>query len=185
MSKTVKQAIMRDYKNRLGGDAGEFGDAMIISVRGLKARDNTTMRLGLAKQKIKVTVVRNALARKSISGTHMEKLSDLLTGPSAIVYGGASIVEVARAIVKLVEKFPTIELKGAILDGMLYSGKKGVEELSKFPTKDEAIAKAVTLIVSPGRNLLGQLKGPVSSVAGLVKAVETRLEKGEEIKKVG
>lgn len=185
MSKTVKQAIMRDYKARLGGVAEKFPDALVISIRGLKAVQTTSLRLGLAKKNIKVTVVRNALARKTLEGSSLAQLRDLLSGPSALAYGGTSTVEVAREIVGMMAKLPGIELKGAIMDGMLFTGKKGVEELSKYPTKDEAIAKVVTLIVSPGRNVMGQLKGPVSTVAGLVKAIEGKLEKGEEIKKVG
>ncbi|CAG0976164.1 50S ribosomal protein L10 [Phycisphaerales bacterium] len=181
MSKTVKNIIMRDYKSRIAGGTDQYPDAMLISIRGVKAIDTTKMRHGLAAKKIKVTVVQNALARKTFEGTNLAPLAEMLSGSNAIAYGGQSVVEVAREIMGWVAKMPKLELKGAILDGTLYKGKAGCEELSKFPTREEAIAKAVTLIVSPGRNLLAQLKGPGTSVAGLVKAIETRLEKGEAI----
>ncbi len=93
--------------------------------------------------------------------------------------------EVARELVALAKTMPAIELKGAILDGIVFKGNAGVEELSKFPTKDEAIGQIVTLVLSPARNVLGQVAGPVSTVAGLVKAIETKLEKGETIAAVG
>ncbi|MEO1717335.1 MAG: hypothetical protein AAFR76_09510, partial [Planctomycetota bacterium] len=72
---------------------------------------------------------------------------------------------------------------GAVLDGELYAGEAGVTALSKFPTRDEAIAKVVTLVLSPARNLVAQVKGPGANVAGLVKAIEEKLEKGEAIAK--
>jgi large subunit ribosomal protein L10 len=183
MSKTMKQAIMRDYKGRIAGESGVFPDAMLISIRTLKARDTTAVRNTLAKKQIKVTVVRNSLARKTFEGSGLAALADLLTGPSAVAYGGQSVVEVAREIVSLVEKFPAIELKGAVLDGQLFSGKQGCEELSRFPTKDEAIGRVVTLVVSPAQKLLGAIKGPGSTVVGLIKAIEGKLEKGETIAK--
>jgi large subunit ribosomal protein L10 len=109
-----------------------------------------------------------------------------MTGASAIAYSSEeSVVNVARQIVAAMKDFPLIELKGAVLDGMLFEGKAGVEELSKYPTREEAIAKSVTLILSPARNLAAQVKGPGSSVAGLIKAIETKLEKGEAVAKVG
>jgi len=182
MSKTMKQAIMRDYKGRIAG-TGEFPDAMLISIRALKGRDATAVRNSLAKKKIKITVVRNSLARKTFEGSALAGLSDMLTGPSALAYGGDSVIEVAREIVGLMGKFPAIELKGAVLDGLLFSGKKGCEELSKYPTKDEAIAQVVTLIVSPAKKLLGAVKGPGSTVAGIIKSIEGKLEKGETIAK--
>jgi large subunit ribosomal protein L10 len=179
MSKSIKEMIMRDYTSRLEGAS----DAMLISIRGVKAIPTSKLRRSLAGKNIKVTVIRNSLAKKTFAGTGLEPLSKLLSGPSAVCYGGQSVVEVAREIVKLIETMPEVELKGAVLDGTLFEGKKGVTELSKFPTKDEAVGQVVTLVVSPGKKLLAQLKGPGAGIAGIIKAIETRLEKGETIAK--
>jgi ribosomal protein L10 len=81
------------------------------------------------------------------------------------------------------DKYPKLELKGAVLDGTVFKGKAGVTELSKFPTREEAIGQIVTLAISPGKKLLGQLKGPGSNIAGIIKAIEGKLEKGEAIAK--
>jgi large subunit ribosomal protein L10 len=181
MSKPMKEMMMRDYQSRLEG----LDDAMLISIRGVGAIDTTRLRSELAGKNIKITVVRNTLARKVVEGTGLEPLAKLLTGPSALAYGGQSVVEVAREIVKLIESMPNLELKGAVLDGQLFEGKEGVTELSKFPTREEAIGRIVTLIVSPARKLVAQIQGPGSSLVGIVKAIEEKLEKGEAIAKVG
>ncbi|MDX2132883.1 MAG: 50S ribosomal protein L10 [Planctomycetota bacterium] len=185
MSKTVKNIIMRDYKNRIAGGRDEFPDATLISLRGLKGIDTTKLRAGLAQKQIRVIVVQNALARKTFEGTNLAPLAELMTGSNAIAYGGQSVVEVARELIAVLGKNPAIELKGAVLDGMLFKGKAGVEELSKFPTRDEAIGQVVTLIVSPARKLVGQVQGPGSAIAGIIKAIEGKLEKGETIAKAG
>lgn len=181
MSKPVKEMIVRDYQSRIEG----MSDAMLISIRGLKAIPASKLRRELAGKQIKITVVQNSLAKKAFAGTPLEPLSKLLTGPSALAYGGQSVVEVAREIIAKIATMPEVELKGAILDGQLFEGKAGVTELSKFPTRDEAIAQAVTLIVSPGRKLLAQIQGPGSTIAGIIKAIEQKLEKGETIAKAG
>lgn len=188
MSKTIKNIIMRDYKSRVGAlaeDAEKLGDAVLISIRGVKAVDTTKIRNNLAKKQIKITVIRNSLAKKAFQGTSLEALNDLLAGASAIAYGKTSVVEIARELVASMEKYPQLELKGALLDGTVFKGKAGVTELSKFPTRVEAIGQIVTLAVSPARKLMGQVKGPGSNVAGIIKAIETKLEKGEAIAKVG
>lgn len=181
MSKQMKEMMMRDYTARVGGHE----EAVLISIRGLKGTATTKVRGDLAKKNIKIAVVRNSLAKKTFGGSKLSLFGDLLSGPSALAFGGASVVEVAREFVALLAKHPTLELKGAILDGQLYKGKAGVEELSKFPTREEAQAKVVTLVVSPGRKLMGQVKGPGASLAGIIKAIEGKLEKGEAIAKVG
>jgi large subunit ribosomal protein L10 len=179
VSKPMKDMIIREYQSRMEGTT----DAMLIGIRGVKAIPTSKLRRGLADKKIKITVLSNALARKAMAGTALEPLNKFLTGSSALAYGGQSVVEVAREIVKLIEKIPEVELKGAILDGQLFEGKAGVTALSKFPTKEEAQAQVVTLIVSPGKKLLAQLQGPGSTVAGIIKSIEEKLEKGEAIAK--
>lgn len=183
MSKSVKGMIMRDYKSRIAGGTEKYPDAAVISIRGMKAVDTTKLRTNLRKKSIKITVVQNALARKTFEGSNLSALNDLLKGASALAYGGNSVVEVARELVEMVKGMPLLELKGAVLDGIVFTGKKGVEELAKYPTREEGIAQAVTLIVSPGKKLASQIKGPGSNIAGLIKAIETKLEKGEPVAK--
>lgn len=179
MSKTVKGMIIQNYKGAFAGAS----DAAVISIRGLKGHDTTKLRAKLRAKQIKITVVQNALARKAFEGTGLAALNDRLTGSNAIAIG-PSVVEVAREIVKVLEEFPTLELRGAILEGQYFEGTAGVKELSKYPTREEGIGQVVTLVVSPARKLMGQLKGPGSSIAGIIKSIESKLEKNETISKV-
>lgn len=181
MSKTVKNLMIRDYDSRIG----DISDALLISVRGVPAIENNSMRNELRKQNIKITVIRNNLAKHAFKKSDLSVLEPLLAGPSALAYGGASVVEVARALIDWAKKLQQLELKGAVLDGQLFSGKAGVEALSKFPTREEALGQTVTLILSPARKLMGQVKGPGGRVMGIVKTVQDKLEKGEAIAKVG
>jgi large subunit ribosomal protein L10 len=181
MSKTVKTMIMSDYQSRLEGTS----DAMLISIRGVKAIPTSKLRRGLADKNIKITVIRNNLARKTFAGTGLEPLTKLLTGSNAVCFGGQSVVEVAREIVKMIEKMPEVELKGAVLDGQLFEGKDGVTELSKFPTREEAIGKVITLVISPAQKLVSALQGPGSSIMGIIKSIEEKLEKGETVARAG
>ena len=181
MSKTVKQMILHDYVARFG----EETDVAVVSIRGIGANDNNALRTTLRKKEIKLTVIRNALAKRQFGEGALAGIEPLLSGPSALAYGGQSVVEVARELVELVKSFPELELKGAILDGELFEGEAGVERLSKFPTREEAIAQTVQLILSPAQKLVASVMGPGRKVASCVKAIEEKLEKGEEIAKVG
>lgn len=181
MSKVVKKLLMRDYTDRLEG----VEEALLISVRGVPALDNNRFRNELAKKDIKVTVIRNNLAKNTLKNGPLNALLPLLQGPSALAYGAESVVDVAREVMEWAKKLEALELKGAVIDGELFSGKAGVERLSKLPTREEALAQTVTLILSPARKLVGQVKGPGSKVASILKTVEEKLEKGETIAKVG
>ena len=181
MSKPVKELIMRDYQSRFSGIDG----ALVIDIRGIDANDTNEMRIDLLGKGVRVTVVKNALARKAFEGGDLEALGPALTGPSALAYGGETVVNVARAIVDWAKKLDQIQLKGAVLDGQYFDGEAGVRRLSDFPTKEEAQAKVVQLVLSPGANILGAAKGGGGRILGIVKQIQEKLEKGESIARVG
>ncbi|MGV6814030.1 MAG: 50S ribosomal protein L10 [Phycisphaerales bacterium] len=180
MSKPIKEMMIREYQHLLG----DHEDALVIGMRGMPANDTNSIRSGLAKKEISVTVVRNKLFGQAFGDSGLAPLSEVLVGANALAYGAESVVEVAREIVEIVKEFPDLELKGAVLGGVLFEGDAGVRELSKYPTRDEAIAKDVALILGPGSKLVASVKGPGSNLAGILKAIEEKLESGEAIAKV-
>ena len=173
MSKPVKEMILADYKQRFQG----VDNALLIDIRGIGANDNNTLRLGLAAKNIRVTVVKNSLASKAFDGTGLEALSSELQGPSAVVWGAESVVDVARELVDWAKKVGELDLKAAVLDGELFEGEAGVKRLSTFPTRIEALARVVQLVLSPGGAVLGASLAPGARILGIVKEIQDRLEK--------
>ncbi|MHC4949237.1 MAG: 50S ribosomal protein L10 [Planctomycetota bacterium] len=177
MSKPVKEMIIEDYRRKFGDVSG----ALVIDIRGIEANQNNEFRLDLRKKDIAVTVIRNALARKAFAETPLAGLGPVLEGPSALAFGGESVVDTARALVEWAKKIDELELKGAVLDGEFFEGDAGVRRLSEYPTKDEAKARVVQLVLTPAGNVVGAAKGPGGRVLGIVKQIEEMLEKGETI----
>ena len=181
MSRPIKQMLVKEYQRRFEG----INDALLVDIRGIPANENNELRLGLLKKNIRVTVIRNTLAREAFDGTGLEGLKDGLKGPTALCYGGTSVVDVARELVDWAKKIGELDLKGAMLDGEYFDGDAGVKELSKFPTREEAQAKVVQLVLSPGSTLLSAAVGPGSQLLSIVKEIQTRLEDGKTIEKAG
>lgn len=180
MSKPVKNLIKQSYSTKFT----ERDGLVIVDIRGIKASDNIAMRKALADKGMKVTVVKNTIARKAVEGTELEPVGELLTGACAFVYsidGEQSIINVARTLVDQAKAHPYIVFKGAVMEGSVFADEDGVKALSKYPTREEAIAKLAGAILGPASKLSGALKGPFSVLAGLIKAVE---EKGGEVEKV-
>jgi large subunit ribosomal protein L10 len=161
--------IASEYGRRFEGVTG----AVVVEIRGLDGQATTNMRGKLREKGIRVTIVKNALARRSFRGGPLGSLETALKGPSALLTGMESAVLVAREIVKVAKAEKKVVLKGALFDGEYYDGEAGVQLLGSFPTREEAQAKVVTLVLSPARNIMG-----------VVKTIQERLEKGEEIARV-
>ena len=192
MSKPVKNLITESYKNKFADRDG----VVLINVRGIKSNDNVAMRAALAEKGLKLTVVKNSQAKRAIEGTSLEAANELLDGSVAFVYTvdpEGSVVNVARTLFDEKKGNKLIDIRGAVMDNSVFADEKAVEALSKYPTREEAIAKITgalmgpastlsKLMTSPGDNLAGALKSGAGTVPNLLKAIE---EKGGELKKAG
>ncbi|MEX0746063.1 MAG: 50S ribosomal protein L10 [Phycisphaeraceae bacterium] len=178
MSKPVKNLIVDSYKKRFEGVAG----AVLIDVRGIESNTNNRLRHEMAQKQVKVTVVKNTLARKAFEGTDMAAIDNMLDGSVGMIYptdGETTVVNIARDLIGLAKDLK-LEFKGALMEGMLF-GPDEIEALSKYPTREEAQSQVVQILLSPAQNLVGAVLGPGRKVASLVKAIEEKLEKGEAV----
>jgi large subunit ribosomal protein L10 len=173
MSKKVKSLVERDIKSRLGA----FESVAVIGARSNDATKVNVFRRKLRAKGARMLVVKNTLAKRALGSGKLAGFDKLLDGPSALVYGNVSMPEIARFLVDEKKADAKLELRGILFDGEVYVGEKGVEAASKLPTRDEAIASLVGMIVGPGRRLGGIFKGQAGKVAALVKAVEEKKAK--------
>ena len=172
--------IVTEYRRRFD----DITDALIIDIRGIDANENNKLRVDLFDKDIHITVLKNSLAKTAFKGTNLEVLTTTLTGPTALVFGGDSVVDVARNLVDWAKKVKKLDLKAAILDGELFEGADGVKRLSNFPTKEEAQGTVVQLVLSPAGNLVKAATSPGSNLLGIIKEISTRLEEGNTIEKI-
>jgi len=179
MSKPMKNLIVESYKKRFG----DVEDVVLISIRGVEANDNNTMRWELAQKGCKIAVIKNSLVKTAVKGTALEPMTDLLDGPCALAYGGESLVDLVRDLIAKAKDLANLEFRGAVMGGEVF-GPDQIDALSKYPTLDEARGQTVQLFLSPAGNLAGSIGSPASKLAGSIKTIEEKLETGETIAKV-
>jgi len=175
MSKRVKGLIEKEIQKRIG----DIDGVAVISPRGIEATKTNQMRRRLREKGLRMLVVRNNLARRVSGKTKLSGFESLLDGPSALVYGQASVPAIARLLLDEKKNNEKLELRGVFLDGEVYAGEKGVEAASKLPTREEAIATLVAAILGPGRKLAGAIKGPGGKLGAVLKTIEEKAREKE------
>lgn len=176
MSRKVKNLITKELTTRLE----DIDGVAVINPRGINAIKTNLIRRRLHEKGLRMTVVKNTLARRAVGDQSKIKGFDkLLEGPSAVIYGKASISTMARLLLDEKKNDEAIELRGMFFDGEVYIGDAGVKQVSKLPTREEAIGQVVALLLSPGKNLAGIFKGQAGKVASLIKAVEEKAKEKE------
>ncbi len=173
MSKFIKELLQKQTET-LFGDTREF---VVINTDGVSGNDNNAIRAKLSEKGIRLRVVRNSLMRKAVAALAMPVAKELFTsGPCTVVFGGDSVVDVAKEVVDIAKKIKTIELRGAYVDGTLVIGE-GVVALSKMPNRAELQAQVAGIILSPGGKVAAAAMAPARAIAGCLKTI---IDKAEE-----
>ncbi|MDB5296609.1 MAG: rplJ, partial [Phycisphaerales bacterium] len=177
MSKYVKNLITQDLTKRFEGI-----DAVgVINPRGVDATKTNQLRRRLRAKGLRMTVVKNSLARRAVEGSKLTGFDKLLDGASAVVYGkDASISALARLLLDEKKENDKIELRGIFFDGEAYAGDEGVKTISTMPTREEAISNIVAALLGPGKKLAAALKGPGGTLGAVLKTIEDKAkERGD------
>lgn len=171
MSKFVKELEIEHLRRQFDG----VEDVLVVNVIGMDATGTTKLRQELRKKGIRLQVVKNSLAGRVFGERGLAGLSAHLAGTSAIAWGGEGIVELAREIAEWSKKIEKFQVKGGAVSGQILDAK-GVQELSKLPSRIELLGRVARLIQSPGSRLVAQILGPGGLVASQVKQVAEKEE---------
>lgn len=174
MSKYVKTLIQQELEKKITDD--NIKDILVVSIKGLDGDNNNLMRGEFRKKGIKLSVVKNTLFRKALRNKQMGSAAGIFHGPCAIVYGGDSIVDVAKELTEWAKKNPVIQIKGAFLDGSALDAD-AAEGLSKMPSRLELLGQIVLLSQSIARKLVAIINAPGSVIAGSVETIAKAEEK--------
>lgn len=173
MSKRVKDLICRELRGRYES----LDSAVVVDPTGIDAITADQVRRSLRERSVRMEVVKNSLARRALVGSRLEPIRSLLTGPSALVTGGESIVEAVKALAEWGKKVGRLKLRGAVVEGQLLD-EQGAAELALLPGKGELQGQVAGAALSAGRRLAGAMVGPARIIAGCVRAIIERAEAG-------
>jgi len=160
LNRSEKQAVI-DEVTALAAKAQTL---VIAEYRGITVADMTNLRSKARSQGVSLSVLKNTLARRAVTGSSFEVVSDQMTGP--LIYGFSTD---AVAAAKVVSDFAKTNDK-LVIRGGAFAGKaldvNGVKQLANIPSKEVLLAQ-----------LCGLLKSPISRTAVVLGALAAK--KGE------
>lgn len=171
MSKLVNNSIIDGFDAEFAG----LTSCVLVGTRGLSVAEATALRSKLRGKNMRMRVVKNTLATVSFKRRGLDGIGSMLSGPSAVVFGGEAN-EVARMLLEekraLKDK---LVLHGAWSEGEFLDAV-AAEALSKAPGRIELLAMMLGAIGGPLSGMAQQFDGLFTEMQGLLEALEKKKE---------
>jgi len=143
LNRSEKEAVISEVTTL----AAQAQTLVIAEYRGITVADMTKLRNQARSSGVTLSVLKNTLARRAVTGSSFEVVADQMTGP--LIYG-FSVDAIAAA--KVVAEFSKTNDK-LVIRGGVYGGKaldaNGVKQLASIPSKEVLLAQLCGLLMSP------------------------------------
>ena len=150
--------------------------AYVVGYQGTKCEDLKALRKKLRPAGAKLAIIKNTLTCRAVQGTAAESISDLFTGPTAVIWSETDPVTPAKVISEFAKDSETFKVKGGVVDGAVVK-PSDIESLAKLPSREELFSKLLALMNAPATRLLQTINAPASSLARVLEAWRRELEK--------
>lgn len=153
--------------------------AIVAEYNKLDVASVTELRKKMRAAKVDYKVVKNTLAKRAAKGTSIEKVEDILAGPTALVLGYDDPVAPAKVLQEFLKDLKdkdSLKVRGAVVNGNRVDAK-GVEALSKMPGLPELRATLLRMINTPATQLARVIAAPGTQLARVIQAHVDKQEK--------
>ena len=143
LNRSEKQTVI----DEVTAIAAKAQTLVIAEYRGITVADMTKLRSQARSHGVTLSVLKNTLARRAMTGSNFEVVADQMTGP--LIYG-FSVDAVAAA--KVVSDFAKTNDK-LVIRGGAFAGKlldvNGIKQLANIPSREVLLAQVCGLLMSP------------------------------------
>lgn len=142
---------------------------------GLTVAQLTELRKSARHSGVYMRVIRNTLARRAFAETKFACMDPALVGPLVLAFSLEDPGAAARLIRDFAKKFDKLVVKALSIEGSLLPATD-LNRLANLPTRNEAIAQLMSVMLAPVTKFVRTLAEPHSQVVRVVAAIRDKKE---------
>src|SRR5712692_1878112 len=143
---------------------GKARNAFLIEFKGITVPQVTELRKQVRETGSQYLVVKNTLALIAVKDSPLKTLEKHFSGMTAVAFNRTDAVALAKALTKFAKDVPTVQFKGAMLDGQIVPASE-IQNIASLPTRAELVSKLLFLMQSPIRGLVTVLQANIRNLA--------------------
>jgi large subunit ribosomal protein L10 len=143
LNRSEKEAVVSEVTDL----AKEAETLVMAEYRGITVADMIKLRSNARSQGVTLSVLKNTLARRAVSGSTFEIVADQMTGP--LIYGfSVDAIAAARVVADFAKTNDKLVIRGGATAGRALD-VAGVKMLASVPSKEVLLAQLCGLLMSP------------------------------------
>ncbi len=172
-----KAQVIEQARDWVGKSVG----MVFTDYQGLKVKEIQELRANLKAKNAEIHVIKNTLFRIAAGDDVVEKLPyEAHNGTTAVAFVYGAEGETAKVLTDFATKNKKLQIKGGYFGGKFFD-TKGVEAISKLPSKDQLIAQVLGAIAAPLSNLVGVVEALYADPIRVIGAVADKVAEGSPL----
>ena len=164
--------------SELGEGLAHATNAFVLEFKGITVPQVTELRRQVREASSKYVVVKNTLALIAVKDSPLKQLEGAFAGPTAVAFNATDAVALAKALTKFAKDVPTVQFKGALLNGQAVPASQ-IQAIAALPSRNELIAKLLYLMQHPIRGLATVLQANIRKFAVVLDQIAKQKGGGE------
>lgn len=154
---------------------GQATNAFLIDFKGITVPQVTELRKQVRDTGSDYVVVKNTLALIAVKDSPLVALKEQFSGMTAVAYNRTDAVALAKALTKFAKDVPTVQFKGALLNGQIVPAAE-IQNIANLPSREELVSKLLFLMQSPIRGLVTVLQANIRNLAVVIDQIAKQKE---------
>jgi large subunit ribosomal protein L10 len=143
LNRSEKEAVVAE----VAGLAAQAQTLVMAEYRGITVADMIKLRSEARSKGVNLSVLKNTLARRAVSGSTFEVAADQMTGP--LIYGfSVDAVAAAKVVADFAKTNDKLVIRGGVFGGKALD-VNGVKQLANIPSKEVLLSQLCGLLMSP------------------------------------
>jgi large subunit ribosomal protein L10 len=156
--------------NEVAAVAKQAVSLVAAEYSGLTVAQLTGLRKSARESGVYMRIVRNTLARRALEGTQFACMQSELVGPLLLAFSQEDPGAAARLIKEFVKENERFKVRALAIENQLLPAE-GLNKLASLPTRNEAIAQLMSVMLAPITQLVRTLAEPQAKLVRTLAAI--------------
>lgn len=169
MNRESKEILAKEFGERMASAKG----FVLAGYRGMSVAEVNGLRKNLRANGSWMKVIKNRLLKRIFAEKGWNELSDYVFDPTVVAATDQDSTGLAKILAEYAKKVEKLNIRGGFFEGKKIT-KVDIDVISKLPSKEVMLSRALSSMISPASNFVGVLSALPRNLVCALNAIKEK-----------